>query len=251
MNTQKSRIEQLKLNGYKLNFETSITQIFENYRKIALYAGLSLFVFGIILITLIYGGLLSYFGIETITEMTKPENLRPENLSKEFLMWYTIFAILFTSFVSPFSAGFIKMAYCADRDEEFRLSAIFTYYSSSKFFTLFTATLIISLTNTGLATIAEQLGNGAAGSVASLFISFYTILTVPLIIFGDLGVFSAIQTSVALIAKQPLLILGLLLISLIATLLGLMFIIVGILFTMPFIYSFYYILYKNIVGFEE
>lgn len=251
MNSAQSKIESLKQDGYTLNFEKSITQIFENYRKIALYSGLILFVFGIILICLLYGGLLSYFGIETITEMTKPENLRPEKLSKEFLMWYTIFAILFTSIISPFSAGFIKMAYCADRDEEFRLSTIFTYYTSSKFFTLFTATLIISLTNTGLASLLEQYGFVAAGSIISLFISFYTILTIPLIIFGDLGVFSAIQSSIALIAKKPLIILGLLIVSLIATILGLMFVVVGVLFTMPFIYSFYYILYKDIVGFSE
>ncbi|MCW2119630.1 hypothetical protein [Flavobacterium sp. 7A] len=251
MDLQKNKIEKLKSEGYTLKFENLFNQIFENYKKIALYAGLILFVFGILLITAIYGGLLSYFGIETITEMTKPENLNPANFSKEFLMIYTAFAILFTCLISPFSAGFIKMAYCADHDEEFRLSTIFSYYHSTKFFTLFITTLIIALVNNGISTSAEYFGFPVVGTVLTMLISFYALLTVPLIIFSNLGIFESIQTSMILVSKQPTIIIGLCTVSIIATLVGMLLFIIGIIFTLPFIYSFYYILYKEVVGFEN
>jgi len=251
MKPELNKIESIKANGYHLNFETVFNQIFENYKKIALYAGLILFVFGIFLITLLYGGLLYYFGIETITEIIKPENLKPENLSKKFILIYNGCAILFSCLISPFTAGFIKMAYCADRNEEFHLSTFFSYYKFPKFATLFITTLIISLLNTGISTGTELLGISLIGAILTMLISFYTLLTVPLIIFGDLGVIESIKTSLLLISKQPRVIVGLFAVSIIASLVGLIFLIIGIIFTIPFIYSFYYVLYKEIIGFEE
>ena len=251
MTPEHNRIESKIAQGYKLNFETVFNQIFENYKKIAVYAGLILFVFGILLIAIVYGGLLAYFGLETITEMIKPENLKPENFSREFIINYTICAVLFTCFISPFTAGLIKMAYCADRDEEFHLSTIFAYYKFPQFMTLFVATLIITVINTGISTSTELMGIPLIGSIITMLISFYTLLTIPLIIFGNLGALQSIKSSITLISKQPLIIVSLCAVSILATLVGLVVFIIGIIFTIPFIYSFYYILYKEIIGFEE
>ncbi|WP_366183556.1 hypothetical protein [Flavobacterium ovatum] len=246
----KDRIEFIKTNGYQLDFETIFAKVFENYKKIAIYAGLMLFVFGILLIAIIYGGLLSYFGIEKVTDMIKPENLEPKNFSKEFIIIYSGAAIVFTAIISPFTAGFIKMAYCAEQNEEFHISTIFEYYKLPYFFQLFAATFIITLFNTGISTGLELIGIPFIGSLLTMAVSFFTLLTIPLIIFGELKVIDAISSSITITSKQPFTIISLIVVSILASLVGLIGFCIGVIFTIPFIYSLYYILYKEIIGFE-
>ncbi|WP_418263155.1 hypothetical protein [Flavobacterium faecale] len=245
------RIEFIKQNGYQLDFETIFTKVFANYKKIAIYAGLVLFVFGILLIALIYGGMLSYFGIETVTDMLKPENLQAQNFSKEFLIIYSASAILFTAMISPFTAGFIKMAYSADQNEEFHVSTIFEFYKPSYFIPLFTATFIITLVNTGISSALELIGLSFVGTIMTMLVSFFTLLAIPLIIFGKLNAIEAIRNSIMVISKQPFTIINLTVVSILASLVGLLAFCIGIIFTIPFVYSLYYILYKEIIGFEQ
>jgi hypothetical protein len=247
----KDRIEFIKTNGYQLDFASVFALIFENYKKIAIYAGLILFVFGILIIAVIYGGLLSYFGIETVTDMLKPENLQAKNFSKEFIMIYSGAAIVFTSLISPFTAGFIKMAYCAEQNEEFHVSTIFEFYKLPYFITLFAATFAITLLNTGISTGFELIGIPYLGSLLTMTVSFFTLLTIPLIIFGDLKAIEAITSSITITSKQPFTIISLIIVSIFASLVGLIAFCIGVIFTIPFIYSLYYVLYKEIIGFEK
>ncbi|GIZ08640.1 hypothetical protein [Flavobacterium sp. UMI-01] len=246
----KDRIAFIKTNGYPLEFEPIFTKVFENYKKIALYAGLVLFVFGVLLLALIYGGLLSYFGIDTLRDMLKPENLQTKNLSKEFLINYSAAVILFTALISPFTAGFIKMAHCADQNEEFHVSTIFQYYKLTYFVPLFIATFCITLINTAISTTFELLGIPFVGTVVTMLISLFTLLTIPLIIFGKYNAIEAIQSSILVVSKQPFTIINLAVVSILASLVGLMVFCIGVLFTIPFVYSLYYVLYKEIIGIE-
>lgn len=250
MNTN-SRITKIKAEGYPLNFETIFNLIFENYKKIAVYAGLLIFVFTVLFVSTVYVSLAAYFGVDTITEALKPENLKPENLSKEFLMIYSGFAVLFTCLISPLTAGFLKMAYCADHDQEFHITTFFGYYKLSYFIPLFVATFIITLFNTGISTASELIGQPIVGSLITMIVSFYSLLTIPLIIFGELSAIEAIKASVTIVSKQPSVLLSLVAVSMIASIVGLLVFCIGVLFTIPFVYSLYYILYKEIIGFEE
>ncbi|MCG9792674.1 hypothetical protein [Flavobacterium algicola] len=251
MELKKDKIEQLKSQGYELNFENTFNQVLGNYKKIALYAGFMILVFGVLLISLIYGGLLSYFGAEKIIEIAKPENLTPEKLTKEFFIIYNILAILLSCLISPFAAGFIKMAYCADHDEEFNVSTIFAYYKFPMFIKLFTATLLIAVFNWILASGFEAIGIASFGIVVSLLVSLFTALKTPMIIFSNLGVIESIMTSVSLISKQAFTIMGLILVCALFSLVGLLGLGIGIIFTLPIMYSLYYILYKEIIGFDK
>jgi uncharacterized membrane protein len=73
---------------------------------------------------------------------------------------------------------------------------------------------------------------------------------IPLIIFGKLKAVEAIQASIVIVSKQPLVILGLLVIGVIASLVGFIGCCIGIVFTIPFMYSLYYALYSEIIGFD-
>lgn len=251
MNHLQNRLEIIKKNGYKLEFETTFNLIFENYKKIAIYAGLMIFVSAIILLLAIFIFLIAYFGIDAVTEMLKPENLKPENFSKEFILIYSGSAILFTCLISPFTAGFIKMAHCADNDHEFHITTFFEYYKFQYFKELFIATFLITLFNTGISNSLDLLGAPIVGSLITMMISFYTLLTIPLIIFGKSKALDAIKNSVAIISKQPITVISLTAISMLAALVGLIGFGIGVIFTIPFIYSLYYIIYKEIIGFEK
>ncbi|MGO4819508.1 hypothetical protein [Flavobacterium sp. W22_SRS_FP1] len=251
MNLQKNRIEEVKANGYQLDFANVFNLAFENYKKIALYAGSMILVFSVIIFAIIAAIIISIFGITALTTMLNPENFKAEAASDNFLLISMVGGILLACLVSPFTAGLIKMAYCAERDEEFHFSSIFEYYRAPYFKELFIATLLISSISSALATALSYAEIALIGSLINWIISFFTILTIPLIIFGDVKAVDAISTSVTIVLKQPLVLLGLILVAGIASIIGFIGCCIGIFFTLPFVYSMYYAIYNEIIGFDH
>jgi len=133
MNSQKNRIKEIKAHGYQLDFANVFNLAFENYKKIALYAGSMILVFSFVIFAIIATAIIFFFGIATLTTMLNPENLKTETVSENFILIYMAGAILFSCLISPFPAGLIKMAYCAERDEEFHVSTNFAILQSAIF----------------------------------------------------------------------------------------------------------------------
>lgn len=250
LKTTQDRIHEIEKNGYPLDFGIVFNHAFENYKKIAIYAGLIIFVFFILLIIFVSVLLVAFFDSAMILEKMKPENLQSENLSLNFILIVSGISVLLSSLFSPISAGLIKMAYCAERDEEFHVSTMFEYYKISYFKELFTATLLISIISTLLSALIDYAQIPFLGFIVTVVITLFTILTIPLIIFGNLNAIEAIRSSFMIVAKQPLILLGLLVVGAISTLVGLIGCCIGIVFTVPFMYSLYYAIYSEIIGFE-
>lgn len=248
--TTQDRIEEIKKNGYTLDFGNVFNHAFENYKKIALYSGLILFVFIILISIFAIVVLFSIFDPETVLEKLKPENLQPENLSLNSMLMFSGISILITCLISPFSAGLIKMAYCAERDEEFHVSTMFEYYKAPYFKELFIATFLVTIVSSILSAVINYTQIPVIEFVVSITIGLFTILMIPLIIFGKLKAVEAIQASILIVSKQPLVLLGLFVIGIIATLVGLIGCCIGIVFTIPFMYSLYYAIYSEIIGFD-
>ena len=125
MKSIQEKIERIKTNGYDLNFGNVLEHAFENYKKIALYAGLMLLVFSVLFVAVLFEIAISFFDMETIMESLKRGSFNPENLPKDFLLIYTGSVLLITILISPFQAGFLKMADCGEKGEEFHVSTIF------------------------------------------------------------------------------------------------------------------------------
>ncbi|WP_367752649.1 hypothetical protein [Flavobacterium sp. WC2430] len=250
MFSKKNRIEEIKKNGYTLSFESVFNLAFKNYKKIVLYAGLMFFVFAVIMAVFVSAILIYKFGANQLTEILKPENLNPDHLTGNSRILFLVGSIVFSVLLSPFMAGFIKMAYCAERDEEFHVSTIFEYYNSSYFKELVIATLLISIVNTGLPVLLDQPELEIVMNLVSYAILFLTFLTIPLILFSDLKAIDAIKTSVIIFFKKPFLLLGLILVGYIVSVIGFLVFYIGIFFTLPFLYSMYYAIYSEIIGFE-
>ena len=245
-----NRIEEIKKNGYILDFAKVFNHAFENYKKIALYGGLVIFVFFFLLILVTSGVLISVFGAPALLEMIKPENLKPEELGMTTLLILSGASVLLGSILSPLMAGLIKMAYCAENDEEFHVSTMFEFYKLPYFKELFIATFLINITNSLISGLLNYAQIPALELIVSLTISLFSILAIPLIIFGNLKAIEAIQSSLMIVSKQPLVILGLLIVGGISSFVGFIGCCIGIFFTLPFIYSLYYAIYSEIIGFE-
>lgn len=252
MEPVKERIEAIKINGYELDFGTVFEHAFENYKKIALYAGLMLLVFFVLLAILFMIGMISYVGIENMEEFSKKLTQFSELKEKplDIVLQINAGMILLSGLLNPFMAGFFKMADCAEKGEEFHVSTMFTYYKSPYFANIFVAIFIITLLNTGLSILLEFAGLSIIGSLISLTLSFVTFLVVPLIVFGKLNSMEAIKSSIIIVSKQPLVLLGLIIVAIITAAIGIFGFCIGILFTMPFIYSMNYVIYTSIVGID-
>ncbi len=246
------RIAAIKADGYQLDFGNVFEHAFENYKKIVWYAGLLLFVFAILFIVFLSTGLVSYVGVKNMEEFNN--NLKnfsnPNGMSSTFLLPLQIGIIVCSSLLAPFIAGFLNMAHCAEKGEEFHVSTMFNYYKAPYFWNIFSVTLLLSILSSGLTILLEYSGIQFVGSLISLTITFLTFLTIPLIVFGKLNAIDAIKSSVIIVSKQPIVLLGLLVVAIIAILLGLIGFCVGIFFTYPFIYSMYYAIYSTIIGID-
>lgn len=252
MITVDSKIQEIKNKGYELDFGQVFEFAFENYKKIALYAGLILIVF-FVLISVFVGIAISaaisnnYLDVEQFTNL---KNFNPDKLPINFMVLYYSGLLLLTSLLSPFQAGFLKMADCAQKGEEFHVSTIFDYYKSPYFKEIFITSFIITLAGMVFSVFLNLAGFKFVGLLISFGISFFTFLSIPLIIFANFRATEAINASIHIVAKKPLLLLLLLIVGGILSLTGLIALCIGIFFTYPFIFSINYSIYNSIIGFE-
>ena len=248
--TTQDRIEEIKKNGYTLDFGNVFNNAFENYKKIALYGGLMIFVIFVLLSIFAFGVLIAIFGGAAVVDFLKPENLKPEEFSLNTLLIFSGISVLISCLISPLTAALIKMAYCAERDEEFHISTMFEYYKAPYFKEIFIATFVISIISSIISTIINYTQIPVIGFVVTVIIELFTILMIPLIIFGKLKAIEALEASILIVSKQPLILLGLIVVGSIGTLVGLIGCCIGIVFTLPFLNSLYYAIYSEIIGFE-
>jgi hypothetical protein len=251
MNQTLERLEDIKKNGYQLDFGNVFNHAFENYKKIALYAGLVLFVFLILFSILIAGSLISFIGVTAMTHELSPEKFKIENLSQTNLFIFGGISLIITCLFSPMEAGFLKMADCGDKDEEFHVSTIFSYYKFIYFKEIIVSTFLITLISLLQRTLLTHYGLDILGSLISYFILFITYITIPLIIFGDLKAIDAIKYSIGIVFKQPIVLLGLVIVAFIGSMVGFMACCIGVFFTLPFLYSMKYAIYTAIVGIDS
>ncbi len=246
-----NRIDEIKTNGYQLDFGIVFESAFENYKKIVLYAGLMLLVSMILLMALTVTGLVYYIGAENMEAFSKSmQHPSANGISLNILIPLYAVVILVSGILSPFYAGFLKMADCGGKGEEFHISSMFTYYKSPYFANIFIASLLLSLVSSSLSVLFELAEMQVIGTLISLTISFLTFLTVPLIIFGNLNAIDAIKSSILIVSKQSLTLLGLLIVAIIGAAIGFFGFCIGLFFTIPFLYSMSYTIYSSIIGID-
>ena len=249
MSNNNSKVEKICKEGYSLEFGTVLEKAFNNFKLIAGIGGVGMILIGIVMIAVYAGIFGAVYGFSDVLKSLS--SINSEVMTGTSLLYLLLFSVIMAGIMSPISAGFINMAYLADKNKEFGLGTIFSFYKSKYFKELFTAAVVIAFFGTGLNSIFEYFGIKVVGLLITFTISFLTFLTIPLIIFSDLKAIDAITTSAKLVLKQPLILLGLLIVTIILACLGIFGLCIGIFFTIPFIYSMYYTIYAAIIPFTE
>lgn len=247
--TKKETVDKIANEGYELDFGTVFNNAIENYKKIAGIGGVGMILISIILFTFLFAIMGIAFGFGSFFQTLS--GLNPELLVGSSLFIFLGVTVLFSALFSPVTAGFLRMAKLADHNENFGIDSIFYYYKTVYFKELFLATLVISVFSSGVAILFQFYGYQWIGNLISYTISFFTFLSIPLIIFSDIKAFDAITLSIKLVLKQPIILLGLLIISIIIVALGIVGLCIGIFFTIPFLYSIEYTIYKEIIPIEN
>lgn len=250
MKSTLDQIEDIKKDGYSIDFSTVFNYAFENYKKIALYSGLIILVFSVVVVIAIMGLAVAFYGVQSLTQNFL-EDFQNQKLTYIQQVISTVSLSAVTALFAPLGAGFLKMADCADKDEEFNVSTIFTYYKAPYFIQLFSVAFILGVVSTGIAYFLDSLGTQFIGTGFSLFINYFTFFTIPLIIFGNLTAIDAIKSSFVLVSKNPIIIFCLFIVGYIGSAVGLVGCCIGILFTAVFNTSVTYAAYFSIFNEEE
>lgn len=251
MKTTVQRIEEIKREGYQLDFTTVFGNAFENYKKIALKVGLLFIILGIIVgaiaalvATIFFGFSMDYF-VENSQEL---QNFKMSGLPMLYLLLYIIGMVIFTGIGSPIIAGIFKIADNGTKNQEVSIGTAFDYFKQPYFKELFIASALIAFFGVILNLLLESLDFSIIGVLITYIISFFTFLNIPFIIFGNLKAIEAIQASITVVSKNILVLLGLLICGFLFVMLGIIACCIGIIFTMPFIYSLYYSIYNEVIG---
>lgn len=250
MKSTLAQIEDIQKHGYTLDFSAVFNHALENFKKISLYSALIIFLFSIIFGIAILGIIGTIYSLETVSkELIK--GLDIQNLSYTELFITTAGVSFVTALLAPFGAGFLKMADCADKDEEFNVSTIFYYYRAPYFIQLFVVTLITSLVSSAISNIIENAGFVFIGTTISIFINFFVYFSIPLIVFGKLNAIEALKSSFIIVTKNPLMIFAVFVIGFIGSMVGLVACGIGVLFTIVFNSSMVYATYYEIFTVDQ
>ncbi|WP_417940324.1 hypothetical protein [Flavobacterium sp. RS13.1] len=250
MKSTLNQIDDIKNNGYFLDFSNVFNHAFENYKKIALYAGLILLVVSILCFFLGGGILVALYGAEHFNKEFF-ESLQQNQPQGTDLLIYTLVITFITALFTPFTAGFLKMADCADKDETFNFSTVFTYYKAPYFSRLFSTALLIGLISGGISVAFNLIGIPVVDSIIAIVISLFTSMTIPLIVFGNLNTTEAIKSSITIVSKQPLVIALLFIVAGIGSAIGFIGCCIGVVFTIPITYSVKYAIYSAILEIDN
>jgi hypothetical protein len=250
MKSTLNQIEDIKKNGYTLDFSDVFNHAFENYKKIAVYAGLILLVVSILCFFLGGGILVALYGAEHFNKQFF-ESLQSNPPQGTTLLIYTLVITFITALMTPFTAGFLKMADSADKDEAFNFSTVFTYYKAPYFSRLFITALLIGSISGGISVAFNLIGITVADSIIAILISLFTSMTIPLIVFGNLNITDSIQSSIVIVSKQPFIIALLFIVAGIGSAIGFIGCCIGVVFTIPITYSVKYAIYTAILEIDN
>lgn len=249
MKSTQEKLEEIKRKGYNLEFGDVFNDSLEIYKKVIWITGFAFFILTAFIVVLYFAIITLFFSTEnfvnTMTEISLMEG------TPAYMIVSLFIGIAIAVAISPLYAGILEICNNAQTNREFDLSTIFIHYKSSYFKDIIISSLLIAITASLIVDSLTLLGLPLIGTMIVYIIQFFTLFTIPFVIFGNLKAFPAIQASFLIISKNFLIIFFLMLISIILAFLGIIGLCIGILFTLPIIYTTQYAIYRRAIGVEE
>lgn len=245
------RIEEKLQNGFQLKAVQIVEKAGNIFKGIAGYAILALIIYLItswilnMLVGLVFPISMDEEEIQAVASSGDPDAVM-EMYKEIFSSTSTIISIFLTNLLSavlyPMLYSIYTMAYKYDFKKNPELSDIFIHYKDGKFLNLFLVTLAVQIV-------------GSIGFMLCFIpgIIVYTMwmLAVPLIIFASADVKEALNYSMKLAFKNFGSFFVVLLLGIAIIILGFILCCVGLIPAIPFVYVMMYILYREVVGFDD
>lgn len=246
------RIEELKTNGFHLDFEETFNDAFNIWKQIFGYGALAYFIFFI------------YYSVINLATTLLPIVNQPKQtldgiitnnpgdiqIIREAMMEYyqnpavlgvSVIVQFLMALIFPIIAGIVYMAYKYDTEGTTNIAYLFEGFNGDKFmrlvglFLLYRVASIIGFLFLGIGFFIPLVGF----TMAACFI-----------MLNDMPTMDAIKASFSLTFKNFFTILFLLIVAYLFSFLGLLGCFVGVLFTMPIVAIMCYSIYKKSVGIE-
>ncbi len=244
--TTKNRLEEIKKNGYRLDFSEMISRCIENYKKIVWINGAAILLLSLILFALSVAMSSIVFGVEYVLSPLSKTQL--SQYSVVTIITTVVVGVLFAAIIIPFYAGLLKVSHQAENNQPFDFNTVFYFYKSSFVKDLIVAGVIVSLVSSFCSTLLNYSGYFIWGQVVTYFIQFITLFFITFIIFGKMTAIEAIEASLIMVFRNFFVVLGLMLVAFVVGLLGILAVCIGIFFTLPIIFSMQYVIYDEVIG---
>ncbi|MFH4964429.1 hypothetical protein V8G69_05440 [Gaetbulibacter sp. M235] len=248
MNTVENILERIS-NAKQLDFGTIFSDSIELFKKTWLQGFLLQIITILIMLPLI---IVIYIPIFTMI-LAQSENgymdSDPffgffEGMSILYILFIVVAVFALTTLSFVLNAGFFRIMKKLDFNETVATADLF-YFFKAKYFN---TTFLLMLATIGIAICAALLCYLPIFYVM-VPLSFFTLVFAfnPEMSVGDI-----VKVSFKLGNKKWLLVFGLIIVSsILAQIVGMLMCFVGVLFTAPFVYHPTYIIYKEVIGFEE
>ena len=257
-NNIEQRVQDKIAQGITYNFDKFFADGWRIFKKTALpIAGVTfLLAIPVLIIYAILGPFL--FGIESFDQYMRiakhdPYFMQRLTRSPMYLLKQGLLSMIFGVAFAPINAGMLKMCREADKTGEVNFGSAFAYYKAPYYGKLVILTLIMSIGSSvtsyvfGFIPILGSLINLAVILCMYVFLAYVQ----PLIIFGNADLGKAFSLSFALSSKKFGAVLGFGLLFGLLGGLGFIGCCIGVFFTIAFIPTCGYLLYKHAIGFPE
>ncbi|MBB1138895.1 hypothetical protein [Myroides sp. WP-1] len=254
MDQLKQTIQRIKNEGYNIQPFLVMREAAFYYKKTILLVVVSL------LLSFFF---VSFLGSIALTQLTDiNESATPAEIQEQvieltnqlsqppLLYTYLISAVIFSALSSILIAGFYKINAEAALGKTPRFISVFKYFFSIRGLYVFIAQGIITLFFTVFSVLLKEYQLEMVSIIINWLVNILTLFVTPLIIFGRMSPFAAIKTSIQVVNKQPIPIILTVILNYFLVFSGLFFFLIGIVITLPYLFSIYFTLYKQIIGYN-
>lgn len=254
MTNLKQTIQKIKDEGYNIQPFLVMREAAVYYKKTILLVVVSLL---LAFFFVSFLGSLALSQLTDINETTTPVEIQEtllaltQQLTEPPLLYtYLLFAVLFSALSSVLIAGFYKINAEAALGQTPRFISVFKYFFSIRGLYIFIAQGLITLFFTAFSVLLKEYQLEMVSIIINWLINILTLFVTPLILFGRMNPFTAIKTSIQVVNKQPIPIILTVILNYFLVFSGLFFFLIGILITLPYLFSIYFTLYKQIIGYN-
>ncbi|MDR2223523.1 MAG: hypothetical protein LBE34_12450 [Flavobacteriaceae bacterium] len=252
MNQLNNKLNDIRENGYSLSPFQVMGEAFQYYGKTFFLVLTTLL---LAIIGLIFLGSIGLSQIIEIDPNSTQQEIQEKVLELTQLIseppyfYYYLASFTFLSALSGILiAGYYKLNAEASLNQTPSILSAFKYFFSVKGLYVFISQLLISIVFLCI-TIPLKMANLEMVSMAINWLAnTLTIFTIPLIIFGNQKPLTAIKNSIMVVNKQPIPIVLTVILNYFFLVSGLLFFVIGVLFVLPYLFSVYFTLYKQVIG---